>query len=94
MFHCDYDNCFKSFARNEELTRHKRIHSGFKPHVCTICNKRFGRKDHLSKHQKTHLQTSEKKVYLCSVSGCGHRYTRSDALARHKSAAHAIKSKK
>ncbi|XP_015923621.1 zinc finger protein 41 [Parasteatoda tepidariorum] len=87
-FACDDPNCSKSFARNEELTRHRRIHSGYKPHHCNSCGKCFGRKDHLSKHLKTHLQVSEKKVYVCRM--CGHRYTRSDALTRHRSNAHAI----
>ena len=41
--------CGRAFARNEELTRHRRIHSGLRPHQCNTCGKRFGRKDHLNK---------------------------------------------
>ena len=57
-FACDFSGCEKSFTRNEELTRHKRIHSGLKPFLCPVptCNKQFGRKDHLKKHVKTHEQ--------------------------------------
>lgn len=55
-FKCDEKNCGKTFTRNEELTRHKRIHSGLRPFPCTQCGKRFGRKDHLKKHTRTHLQ--------------------------------------
>lgn len=51
-FECD--SCGKKFTRNEELTRHKRIHTGLRPHACVICGKRFGRKDHLKKHTRTH----------------------------------------
>ncbi|GFT02053.1 krueppel-like factor 15 [Trichonephila clavipes] len=89
-FKCEYPNCMKNFSRNEELSRHRRIHSGYKPYLCHVCSKSFCRKDHLSKHLKTHLQISEKKTYVCCVPGCEHRYTRSDALTRHKSTAHSI----
>ncbi|GIY95904.1 hypothetical protein CEXT_599611 [Caerostris extrusa] len=89
-YKCEFPECSKTFARNEELTRHRRIHSGYKPFHCHVCGKSFCRKDHLSKHLKTHLQISEKKIYMCCVPGCEHRYTRSDALTRHKSTAHSL----
>ncbi|XP_023209664.1 zinc finger protein 708-like [Centruroides sculpturatus] len=92
QYKCDKAGCGKSFARNEELTRHKKIHSGIKSYVCHACSKGFGRKDHLTKHQKTHLKASEKKMHKCYIVGCNHEYTRSDALARHLSNAHDIKS--
>ncbi|XP_067131406.1 uncharacterized protein [Centruroides vittatus] len=92
QYKCDKAGCGKSFARNEELTRHKKIHSGIKSYVCDACSKGFGRKDHLTKHQKTHLKASEKKMHKCYIVGCNHEYTRSDALARHLSNAHDIKS--
>lgn len=53
-FVCDNSACGKTFTRNEELTRHKRIHTGLRPYDCHICSKKFGRKDHLKKHQRTH----------------------------------------
>lgn len=64
-FRCDEQNCGKTFTRNEELTRHKRIHSGLRPFPCQQCGKRFGRKDHLKKHTRTHLQS--RGVYAVPV---------------------------
>ncbi|CAM1329772.1 Uncharacterised protein g10114 [Pycnogonum litorale] len=85
---CKILKCKKSFARNEELTRHKRTHSGERPYMCSTCSKSFGRKDHLKKHQNTHLKSNEKSTYICSEFGCSNRYTRSDALTRHVASAH------
>ena len=55
-FRCDFGDCGKSFTRNEELTRHRRIHTGIRPYQCGSCPKRFGRKDHLNKHERIHLR--------------------------------------
>ncbi|GFR09044.1 hypothetical protein TNCT_212981 [Trichonephila clavata] len=57
-FACDHHKCGKTFTRNEELTRHKRIHTGVRPHQCSLCLKRFGRRDHLKKHIKTHQRAN------------------------------------
>lgn len=61
---CDYKNCQKSFTRNEELTRHRRIHSGIRPYPCRWCDKRFGRKDHLRKHERTHERRLRSTILL------------------------------
>lgn len=53
-FVCNYHGCGKMFGRNEEKTRHEKIHSGVKPYACELCSKRFGRKDHLTQHMRTH----------------------------------------
>jgi uncharacterized Zn-finger protein len=42
------DQCPRSFARNGDLKRHKRIHSAAKPFPCGHCEKRFSRKDTLN----------------------------------------------
>lgn len=66
-FKCDVENCGKAFTRNEELTRHKRIHTGLRPHACLVCGKSFGRKDHLKKHMRTH----ENRDYRLSAATLG-----------------------
>lgn len=68
-FACDHKNCGKQFTRNEELTRHKRIHTGVRPHPCILCGKRFGRKDHLKKHVKTHQRTNVVRMPVSAFQG-------------------------
>ncbi|KAK6059086.1 zinc finger, C2H2 type [Cooperia oncophora] len=42
------------FARSDELTRHKRKHTGDRPFQCSLCDRAFSRSDHLSLHMKRH----------------------------------------
>jgi hypothetical protein len=53
-FHCTVNGCSKSYKRYYDLLRHRRKHSGIKPHVCYFarCNRSgtngFERRDHLA----------------------------------------------
>jgi uncharacterized Zn-finger protein len=50
-FKCD--QCSRSFNRNHDLKRHKRIHLAVKPFPCNHCGKNFSRKDALKvRHAK------------------------------------------
>jgi uncharacterized Zn-finger protein len=44
--------CPRSFARNHDLHRHMRVHTGDKPYVCPCCSKGFARTDALKRHFK------------------------------------------
>eukprot|EP00158_Paraphelidium_tribonemae_P008714 Partr_v1_DN28658_c2_g1_i2_m50381 putative Zinc finger protein len=72
QFPCLYENCGKTFVRQEHLMRHTRIHTGEKNFVCAEmnCNKRFSRSDELVRHQKIHKRRpSSSFVNLPSNSG-------------------------
>ena len=63
-FSCSHRDCDKIFARSDELSRHKRAHTGEKKFVCTVCDRPFVRSDHLLKHMKRH----EKREAKLSIS--------------------------
>ncbi|EDO17000.1 hypothetical protein Kpol_1065p15 [Vanderwaltozyma polyspora DSM 70294] len=55
--------CGRKFTTSGHLTRHNRIHTGEKNHVCPFegCNLRFSRNDNSLQHYKTHLKKQKKK---------------------------------
>lgn len=77
-FVCTAEGCEKRFARVDELKRHQRTHSDFRPYTCNICDKGFTRSDHLITHRRTH--TGE-KPYSCQY--CDRCFARSDERSRH-----------
>lgn len=58
-FSCNWDGCDKKFARSDELSRHRRTHTGEKKFACPVCERRFMRSDHLTKHTRRHMTTKK-----------------------------------
>lgn len=69
--------CFKTFQKQNHLTRHIKIHSGDRQHKCPYCGKAFLRSDNLKKHIRIH--TGEK--FPCQF--CNRGFTDSSNLTKH-----------
>ena len=54
-YSCPVAGCNRTFSRSDELSRHRRAHTGEKRFVCGFCGHRFVRSDHLDKHVKRHI---------------------------------------
>ena len=52
----DICGCDALFARNGDLTRHKRMHSGEKPYACDVegCDAAFAQSSDLTRHKRMH----------------------------------------
>ncbi|ODQ52866.1 hypothetical protein SAICODRAFT_45972, partial [Saitoella complicata NRRL Y-17804] len=88
---CDYPNCNKRFTRAYNLRSHQRTHTNERPFLCSHCNKSFARQHDRRRHEQLH---SGVKAYACGPRpedfaengiawGCGKKFARMDALARH-----------
>lgn len=53
-YSCNWESCSWSFFRSDELRRHTRVHTRYRPYKCDQCSREFMRSDHLKQHQKTH----------------------------------------
>ena len=47
-YQCLIEGCGRRFARSDELSRHRRAHTGEKKFACSVCGRRFVRS---GKHQ-------------------------------------------
>src|SRR5690348_13933582 len=59
--------CQKVFGLMGDLNRHRRVHTGEKPHVCETCQKRFAWKKDLALHVMG-AHTGE-RPYSCDTCG-------------------------
>ncbi|KAJ3410618.1 hypothetical protein HDV05_003539 [Chytridiales sp. JEL 0842] len=70
-FRCKYNNCSKAFTTSAHLSRHAKLHLGWKPYRCMVpnCDKSFSRRDNMMVHFRSHLKKhntleQQKRVWL------------------------------
>ena len=90
-YHCNL--CHMKFTRVSNLRSHLRKHSEERPFVCTICGQAFARKNEQTHHERCHERLHNSKMgFVCRgellvqparVWGCGRRFEKAAALARH-----------
>lgn len=52
IFNFQFNFHFEAFPRSQDLTNHRRTHTGERPYKCLICDKSFSRSNKLSQHTR------------------------------------------
>ncbi|XP_030067769.1 zinc finger and BTB domain-containing protein 26 [Microcaecilia unicolor] len=71
-------NCGKVFTQKSNLTRHSRVHTGYKPFQCSLCHKSFTQNATLQDHLNLHNGIKPHKCNYCDV-----HFTHKPGLRRH-----------
>lgn len=82
------DKCGKTFHKPYNLKSHMKTHSSERPFKCLVCTKTFARSHDRKRHELLHdgVKNFKCQGFLKDGSttwGCGKKFARSDALARH-----------
>ncbi|TFK43748.1 hypothetical protein BDQ12DRAFT_675494 [Crucibulum laeve] len=79
------DECSKSFGRKGDLTRHKQLHTGIRPHQCEDCPKTFSQYSGLKTHRNIHTNI---KPFACGFHHCHASFGDPSSCARHRKETH------
>ncbi|XP_015428184.1 PREDICTED: zinc finger protein 467 [Myotis davidii] len=71
--------CGRRFSRKSHLSRHQAVHTGSRPHACTVCARSFSSKTNLVRHQAIHTGS---RPFSCPQ--CGKSFSRKTHLVRHQ----------
>lgn len=71
----------RAFGQRQKLLRHIHTHTGYKPHVCTVCAKRFSEPGTLAQHMRTH---TNERPFKCDFPGCNKSFSVMGSLTIHK----------
>ncbi|GIZ45978.1 hypothetical protein CKM354_000912200 [Cercospora kikuchii] len=70
-YHCTFPGCDKAFDHQGELTKHEKVHSTDRPHVCVQCGKGFFYPKDLRRHERTHTTESTPVSPIPEPTGTG-----------------------